>query len=333
MFTYSTLRDLRHGYFRIEIERIDAGVLPVLPKDIVFVQDCSASMTEQRIYFCRQGLAAALETIGERDRFNLVRFKDQAEFCFADWSANTDAARKKALQFIDGMRAGGETDILTSIKTLQKLDVSPGRPAVAVLITVGRSTTGTTEASGIIREFSRLNEGQLSVFTLGTIQTANTYLLDILSYCNRGETRIVSSGRWGIPEYMQSLTREVRRPVLSDVNFRFPEAAETEVFPVLTMNLFSDRPLVLYGRYRKGTDRVIFQAAGTAGGKRCDMVFDMPIGDAQESRDKTLRSEWGRQKVYHLVGEYARTGDPSLLRQIDETARAYRVPVPHRGEF
>jgi hypothetical protein len=63
------------------------------------------------------------------------------------------------------------------------------------------------------------------------------------------------------------------------------------------------------------------------------MIFDMPIGAAQESRDKTLRSEWGRQKVYHLVGEYARTGDPSLLRRIDETARAYRVPIPHRGEF
>jgi len=333
MFTYTTLRDLKHGYFRIEITRIDSDVLPVLPKDIVFVQDCSASMTEQRVYFCRQGLLRNLVAIGEADRFNVIAFKDKAELCFPDWSANTPAARKRAEAFIEGMTAGGETDILTSLKVLSDLKLQSGRPAIALMVTDGRSTTGTTAASQIIREFSRLNEGRISVFTMGTIQTANSYLLDILSYCNRGDTRLVATGRWGIPDTMAGLMLEVSRPVLGEVGFRFPKGAEIEVYPVQTMNLYSDRPLILYGRYNRDAERVIFQAAGTAGGKRCDMIFDMPIDDAQESRDKTLRSEWGRQKVYHLVGEYARTGDPSLLRQIDETARAYRVPVPHRGEF
>ena len=333
LFTYTTLRDLKYGYFKIEITRLDAGVLPVLPKDIIFVQDCSASITEQRLYFCRQGLQQSLAIMGETDRFNLIRFKDKAELCFPDWVANTPQTRTQAETFIKGMTAAGETDILASIKVLKDLKLQSGRPAVTLLVTDGRSTQGTTVASAIIREFSRLNRGQISVFTMGTIQSANSYLLDILSYCNRGDTRLVTSGRWGIPDVLTGLVQEVSRPVLGQVNFRFPKGAEIEVYPVQTMNLYSDRPLILYGRYRKESERVIFQATGTADRKRCDMIFDMPLDTAERSRDKTLRSEWGRQKVYYLVGEYARTDDPTLLREINSTAKSYRVPIPHKGQF
>ena len=63
------------------------------------------------------------------------------------------------------------------------------------------------------------------------------------------------------------------------------------------------------------------------------MIFDMPIGSAEKSKDKDIRSEWARQKVYHLVGEYARSADPSLLKEINSTARSYNVPIPHQGKF
>ncbi|MDD4102061.1 MAG: hypothetical protein PHU80_05445 [Kiritimatiellae bacterium] len=66
-------------YFRIGIQpRADKNV-PVIPKDIVFVQDVSASMSEDRMVFCRRGLAAALQTLNPTDRFNVVAFRDNFE--------------------------------------------------------------------------------------------------------------------------------------------------------------------------------------------------------------------------------------------------------------
>jgi hypothetical protein len=63
------------------------------------------------------------------------------------------------------------------------------------------------------------------------------------------------------------------------------------------------------------------------------MVMDLPVGSAKKSKDKSIRTEWARQKVYHLVGDYAHTNDPQTLKEINKTARAYGVAIPHRGEF
>jgi hypothetical protein len=99
------------------------------------------------------------------------------------------------------------------------------------------------------------------------------------------------------------------------------------------MNLYSDRPLVLYGRYSRDAGHVIFQATGQALERKSDMIFDLPLGKARPSRDKSIQTEWARQKIYYLIGEYARNPRPDLLDDIQKTARAYRIRVPHRGEF
>lgn len=331
--TYSAPRDLRHAYFRVEIERAGAEVLPVIAKDLVFVQDCSASMSEQRLYFCRQALVQCLSELGPEDRFNVVGFRDTAEFCFPDWTANTPAARQEAQEFIGGLTAGGNTDIYRSIKELMKLKQTPGRPAVAVMITDGLPTAGITDSSDIIGEFTKLNTGRVSVFSMGSMRKANTYLLDLLSYCNRGDASLVRSGRWGIPNETRKLVRGLKRPVLSEVGFQFAGGEDVEVYPVLTSNLYLDKALVLYGRYRRGMDRAVFQVVGRAADVKCDMLFTLALEGQSGPRQKGIREMWAKQKIYHLIGQYARQPSAETLAEIRQTARAYGVRVPHRGRF
>ena len=109
--TWSPVTDFRHGYFKIEITRAGEEILPVLPKDVVLVQDCSASMTEQRLYFCRKGLNECLGLIGPDDRFNVIGFQDTVSRAFPDWVANKPEFIAQARTFIEGMKAGGNTDI------------------------------------------------------------------------------------------------------------------------------------------------------------------------------------------------------------------------------
>jgi len=331
--TYTSLLDRRYGYFRLRIERAGAEILPVMPKDVILVQDCSASIAEQRLHFCREGLAKCLGEIQPQDRFNVMRFRDKADFCFADWTSPDDASIESALAFISGMVSEGNTDILTSIQELAKLPRTAGRPTVVLLVTDGHPTTGLVGSSDIIGQFSKLNDGAMSVFAMGTVQTANEYLLDLLSYSNRGDDFIVTRGRWDIPDAMARFMKELSRPVLADVGFRFAEGSGLEVYPVLTSNLYLDRPLVLYGRYPKGADNVVFQAVGNSGEAKCDMIFSIPVAEADRSGDKSLRREWAMQKIYHLMGQYARTGGPTVLRDIRSTARDYGVDVPYREDL
>ncbi|MDA0577200.1 MAG: VWA domain-containing protein, partial [Verrucomicrobia bacterium] len=160
--TFTHRRDPEYGYFRVDITRRTAEVLPVLAKDILFIQDCSASMSEQRLYFCRQGLINSLPLIGPEDRFNIVAFRDQVESCFEGWMTNSVAARTRAEQFVQGLESRGETDLFTAIRAALGFTVEPGRPVIVILVSDGHATTGLRGGAAIIREFTQANRGAIS---------------------------------------------------------------------------------------------------------------------------------------------------------------------------
>jgi hypothetical protein len=331
--TYTSRQDPEFGYFKIEIRRRNEQVLPVIPKDVLFIQDCSASMSEERLHFCRDGLTASLPLLGPDDRFNLVSFRHVVDSCFSGWSANTPDARARAERYIAAMRSEGETDLFQAIREALSFAQQPGRPVIVLLISDGVATTGLTDGAAIVREFTKANRGAVSVFTMGTLKQARLYLLDLLSYSNRGDSRVVTQGRWAIPDVLQELVVEVSQPVLSEVRTQVAAATPCEVYPVQTKNLYQDGPLVLRGRYRLGQPNVVIQATGRAGDTVCDMIFDLSLEAPTLKADEDLREQWGRQKLWHLLGLHARTRDSSLLPQIDETSRLYRVAAPHRNEL
>jgi hypothetical protein len=329
--TYTTMRDLKYGYFRLEVERAGQELLPVRPKDIILVQDCSASMSEQRLYFCREGLRRSLAHIGAADRFNIARFADRTETCFDGWVKKTPETLEKAEAYINSMMAEGYTDLFASMQDLLKLEQEPGRPVVAFVITDGLANKGLTDNTAIIGEFSRRNAGKISVFTMGTFQQANQYLIDLLSYCNKGYVDVISKGRWDIPAAAEGIMQGISRPVLADLRLQFAANSSCEVYPQQVSNLYLDRPLILYGRYRRGDSRLLFQAVGQAGETSCDLIFDLPLGDeASRSEDKGIRQRWAKQKIYHLIGEYARTRDQAALLELRRTARSYGEDIPYK---
>jgi len=320
-------------YFRMEIRRISEDILPVIPRDIVFVQDCSASMSEERLHFCREGLKKCLTMLKNDERFNVIAFKDTAEKCFEDWASVTPDSIAKAANFIDGLHAGGNTDIYKSLVELMKLSMQNSRAPVAIVITDGRPTTGILASSDIITGFTGNNKGMIPVFTVGTIQTANAYLLDLLAYCNRGESLVIKSGRWDIPLILPRINKEVSRPVLKDIRFQFAGELHNEVFPVDTTHLYLDKPLLLYGRCSSFSEKIVFRASGISKDGFGDMVFNLSLNDAAKSGDSSIRKKWAEQKIYYLIAKYAEKRDPSLLNEMRRIANAYKVAIPYEKEL
>lgn len=330
---YTSMFEPEYGYCKIEISRLGDEILPVIPKDVIFVQDCSASLAEQRLHFCRDGLTNSFDDLGPNDRFNVISFREAPDMCFKEWAAVTPGNIALAKAYVAGMKSTGDTDIYRSLKYLMETKPVPGRPVIALVISDGYSTAGIVDSSDIIGEFSKLNSGSISVFALGVSSMANMYLLDLVSYCNRGDASNVESGRWGIPESVHNLVQEVKRPVLSDVRFTFSGGGRCEVFPVMTSNLYLDRPLVLYGRYKRDLPNLVFQAVGKAGDIDCDMVFDLDISKAGRPGGAEIRTAWAQQKIYHLMGQYAATGDLAAVREIKELSKQYKIKVPYAREL
>jgi Mg-chelatase subunit ChlD len=320
--------DRQFSYFKIDITRAGAQTLPQIPADIIFMQDSSASMTEKKLYFCREGLLAALAQMAPGDNFNVVSFSDKAVKCFPTWAPNTSDKRREAKAFIKSMTAKGETDIFESVRQMLSVEKRKGRPVIAHVVTDGRPTTGITDSTEIIEKFSQLNRGGVSVFTMGTVKTANTYLLDLLSYRNRGDSHVVTHGRWDIPDSMKSRIQGTSRPVMSDLRYIFSRNAPSEVYPIWTTSLYLDRPLVLYGRCPRGTKRLVFQIVGKGRDSTCDMIFELDLTNAARGNEE-IREQWAWQKVYHLIGEHTRTRDRRLLLKLRSLAREYSIDIPY----
>ncbi len=319
-----------YHYFKIEIQRAGKEELPLIPKDVVLVQDCSASLTDRRLQFCKDGLKRSLPLIRENDRLNVIAFSKKADKCFDGWVDNTPENLRRARHFIESLHSGGNTDLYSSLKALAQIERKPGRPAVAIVVTDGLPTSGITDSTEIIGKFSKINDGSMSVFTLGAVGRANTYLLDILSYSNKGDVYVINRGRWEIPTAVKDLMQQVSRPVMADLSFRFAEGIRAEVYPVLSSDLYLDRPLTLYGRSPKSSNRVVFQAVGQGGDVKCDMIFDIDLSEARRSSEEEIRESWADQKIYHLLGQYARKRNADTLLELRKTAENYSRRVPYK---
>lgn len=333
LHTYASSSEPGVGYFLLEIERAGADVLPVLPKDMLFVQDASASIAEERFYFCRQTLTNCIKNLNPVDRFNVISFREHAEFCFSDWVNPTPKTIEQASYFIDQLKPTGNTDIFGAMKQVLELKRTQGRPVIVLLITDGKATAGLTKSSEIIAQFSNANKGAVSVFVLGTTQSANWYLIGFLGYCNRGDSVIVTSGRWDIPKHIEGLMAEISRPVLTDLSVTFAQACNAEVYPVMLSNLYLDRPLAICGKYPLPVTNLIFQVVGKAGEKDCDMVFNIDVKKSAIAGHKEIRTEWARQKIYHMIAECVRNPQQALRDEIKRLSKLYRLPIPFESNF
>jgi hypothetical protein len=131
---------------------------------------------------------------------------------------------------------------------------------------------------------------------------------------------------------MENFFGSFRRPVLAGLSINLPGTGKGEFYPGLVSNLYLDRNLVIYGRYPREQKKLLFQAVGKAREAACDMVFDVDLETADKG-DKQIRDEWAKQKVYHLIGKYARTRDRNTMEDIRNTAAEYGVDIPYKKQL
>ncbi len=330
-----TYKDADALFFKISIQPRKDKAIAVIPKDIIWILDVSASMTEERLAFCRRSLVLALETMNPNDRFAIIAFRDSVFHAFPNgWMAVNPDTIKKSNAFIDGLRSFGTTDVLGSLKSLMALPRDPTRPMIAMIVSDGKPTTGITESSAIIGAFSRLNKGMVSIYSFGTHRGANAYLLDMLTYCNRGDSTIIKGNRWDIPDGMSEVYLGFRNPVLSDASIIFDATSNSEVYPRRTANLYKDHPMEVFGKCAATELEVIFQIRGLAGDKGYDSIFRLPLTAATPGTAE-LRTRWASQKMFMLASLYSRDAESraQTLATMQQLSNNYNIQLLYPSDI
>ena len=321
-------------YFRVRVSSRAEKPLPVVSKDMVFMLDASGSIANDRLRACRKAISAALRALNTGDRFNVVAFRDKFSYAFpeAAWKDVTAESLEQADKWLGRLTAHGQTDVFRTLRSVLTLPRDPTRPVVAFVVTDGEATSGLTRNAEIISRFSELNDGLISVFMYGVKDTANAYLMDMLTRGNRGGWARHEGLRWSAADGIPALAKKFERPVLADVSVIFAASSRAETYPKLVTNLCEDEPIEIYGVCPADQKELVFQMRGLNGSTVFENLFRIPFASA-ETLDETVRREWATRRLYALIAAYTAQPKKETLEDMRIFAKHFQIPIPYEKEI
>jgi Ca-activated chloride channel family protein len=307
------------GYFMMTLSPSDAGETRVA-RDITAVVDVSGSMSGEKIEQARAALRQLVQSLDRNDRFRLIRFSSGVSSYRADWTAATAEEVRRALEWIDALRAEGGTNISGALTEAFRATSPETRLPVIVFMTDGLPSAGETNPERIAQLAER-DAGRARVFAFGVGYDVNTYLLDRLGVAGRGNAQYVQPGE-DVEEALGALAARIRHPVLADLAIGGSPVEFDEVYPRNLPDLFAGDEMVIFGRYRiERGDRngqLVITGQRNSRTERYAMQASFP---AHENDNDFIPRLWASRKIGVLQQEVKLNGaNPELIEEIRQTA-------------
>jgi Ca-activated chloride channel homolog len=326
------------GYFLLLASpEIKAASQDRQPKTVIFVIDRSGSMAGRKIEQVRAALKSVLNSLRDGDLFNIVAYDDRVDAFRAELQHFNDETRKQALGYVEGLYAGGSTDIDAAMRTALNQVQDPARPTYVIFLTDGLPTAGETNEMKIVENAKKLNKLHARVFTFGVGYDVNSRLLDKLVRENFGQSEYVRPNE-DIEDRVGKLYARIESPVLTGVQLKFTfDEMKTEegppinrVYPKDSFDLFAGEQLVVVGRYKKpGTAKVTVQ--GTVG--PLPQAFDFPATLVDKSRDDGLafiEKLWAVRRVGEILDQLDLKGrNEELVKELVDLATQHGILTPY----
>ena len=207
------------------------------PRDLILVVDTSGSMHGESLAAAQEALDLTLARLRPEDRFNLIRFADDARALFPTARAADPAMKRLARRAVAGLEAEGGTEMLSALELALAEPAEPGRLRQVVFLTDGAVGN---EAALFTLIAERLGESRL--FTVGIGSAPNGYFMRKAAELGRGSfTYIARIGQ--VSERMAGLLQRLEQPVLTGLAVTGPFAADSEIYPMPLPDLYAGEPV------------------------------------------------------------------------------------------
>ncbi|MCE5269064.1 MAG: VWA domain-containing protein [Planctomycetaceae bacterium] len=308
-------------------------------KTVIFVIDRSGSMSGEKIEQVRGALKYVLNNLRPGDLFNIIAYDSTVEAFRPELQRFDEQTRNAALAFVDGLYAGGTTDIDAAMRTALSQVQDAKRPNYVVFLTDGLPTSGETNEMKIVANAKALNRMHARLFAFGVGYDLNSRLLDKLVRENYGQSEYVRPNE-NIEDRVSRLYNRIESPVMTNVRLQFvfetpsagyqPAPRINRVYPKDSFDLFAGEQLVLVGRYRtSGTAKVVVQ--GMVGDKQQTLGFPATLVD--KSRDESfafVEKLWAIRRVGEILDELDLKGkNQELITELVELATRHGILTPY----
>lgn len=319
------------GYFKISIIPSGKNIgLPPFRKDIIFCIDVSGSISEKKLKEFKEGVKKALTKLNGGDRFEIIAFRHKSYRLFNGLKNPNEENIKAACDFLDRLVRTGSTNIYSVLTPFVSEEIkTPETPLLIFLASDGRVNTGeVVDSRELINRISNRNQELFSIFTFSSGIGANTFLLDLLAYRNRGESmkfsEVEKSGA-ALDEFIEN----VSNIFVMNLDYQISADVADFTFPKKLPHLYEKHALSIYGRYPAGMKEIGLRITGFDSlGKKDELVYRADLEKAEKG-DESIRTGWAMQYIYHLYSRLTAAYDEDLRLKIHSIADQYGLTVPY----
>jgi Ca-activated chloride channel family protein len=255
-----------------------------------------------------------VQDLREKDYFNILFFSGGNSVLSEHPLPATQQNKKKAIEMVMSQTGGGGTEILDAFQRALALEKKKGLSRIIVV-----ATDGYVSVEKKVFDLMRDNLDQANFFAFGIGSGVNRYLIEGIARVGKGEPFIATSEEEG-KTVAKKFMDYIQNPLLTDIKVSFDEFDAYEVEPIAMPDLFAERPLVLFGKYK--TARGEIKVTGrTPGG---DYVKKIAVKPALEnSNNEALMYLWAREKIARLA-DYGQVGE-DVAKEVTELGLAYHL--------
>jgi Ca-activated chloride channel family protein len=126
------------GYVSVVVQpKIDLTPGEITPKEMVFVLDCSGSMSGDPIAAAKSLVRHALREMRPQDSFQIIRFSSNASGIATVPIACTPDNVLRGVAYLDGLNGGGGTMMIEGVKAALDFPTDPNRLRIVMFLTDG----------------------------------------------------------------------------------------------------------------------------------------------------------------------------------------------------
>jgi Ca-activated chloride channel family protein len=275
-------------------KRIKTKEIPY--REYIFIVDVSGSMNGFPLDISKELLRNLIGNLQKGDRFNVLLFAAGSSIMAERSLPATEENINKAIQLIERERGGGGTELLPALKRALALPRSEGFSRTVVIATDGYVHVE-KEAFDLIRN----NLGKANMFPFGIGSSVNRFLIEGMARAGMGESFIIT--RMNDAEKTASkFQKYIASPVLTQITYNIDGFDVYDVEPVTIPDVFAERPVLLFGKWRGSLNGEIIVKGFVGQGKKYSKTID--VADYKTAdRNRGLKYLWARHRIA-LLADY-----------------------------
>jgi Ca-activated chloride channel family protein len=281
------------------------------PLELVFVLDCSGSMSGTPLKQAKAAVERGLRLLQPGDSFQLINFSTKASKLGKTPLEATPENIQRGLRYLDSVESEGGTMMIEGIRAALAFPHDPERLRFVSFLTDGY-IGNEAEILGEIRR----SLGSSRIFSFGVGSSVNRYLLDRMAKMGRGAVAYLGPNDDG-GQVMGAFFDRIAHPALTDIQVDWGAMQVTDVFPREIPDLFAGRPVILTGR-NAGPPGSRIRVSGRAAGR--PMQLEIPVTSAGNTARAAIPSVWARMKIADLDDESTYSFDTRIAEQIRTVA-------------